>query len=367
MTNRQASSSRPTLTYDRAGLARLMASYSESSISNFHRLLRTKQGKGQRSGAFKRACALTLAPSRSCYDEIALSDLAEDGHPITFSCANMKRLLQRFCQHCPSAREAFARAQHNPLQVAIAHDECTAGNVLNAAQRQKVLLFYAFISPFLPIGESSRGWLPVAAITHDQLALVAGGISAVTAAFTRHWSAQNLDSPFEIDTAVTVTLHWTAFISDMDSQRAAWAAKGSAALKPCVFCSNCVCKAAAGADVDPQFRTVAEHCFELFVPTDFAELQTYLTNCLRGAHAMSKKNKELIERCSGFRLDPASVWNCPITLRHFRLDMTMNDYMHCYFSNGIVNSEIAQLLREAEAITGITTKQLCDSTVVSTQ
>lgn len=358
-------SGRQPVRYDRAGLSRLMASYSENSIGMFCRLLTNQSGRGQRSGAFKRACAMTLAPFKCCYDEIALPDMDDYGHPITFSCANMKQLLSRFCELCPSAREAFGQSLQTPVRVTIAHDECTSGNVLNAAQRQKVLLFYAFLEPFFPIVESSRGWIPVAAIAHDQLAAVQGGISAVTAAFARHWEQQRLATPFRIFGAVTISLQWTTFISDMDSQRAAWAAKGSAALKPCIFCSNCVMKDATGAQVDEQFRTVAEHRFDLFVQTDHDDLQHYIANCLRQVPHMSKKNRELIERCCGFRLDSASVWNCPRTMRLFRLDMTMNDAMHCYFSNGIVNSEIVQLLSEVQRQTGMTTKALCDATVAA--
>lgn len=176
MTSSTASGRQP-VRYDRVGLSRLMASYSENSIGMFRRLLTNQSGRGQRSGAFKRACAMTLAPFKCCYDEIALPDMDDAGHPITFSCANMKQLLSRFCELCPSAREAFGQSLQTPVRVTIAHDECTSGNVLNAAQRQKVLLFYAFLEPFFPIVESSRGWIPVAAIAHDQLAAVQGGIS----------------------------------------------------------------------------------------------------------------------------------------------------------------------------------------------
>ena len=78
--------------------------------------------------------------------------------------------------------------------------------------------------------------IPVSAITHEQLEDLRGGIAEATAAFLRSWSEDNLLEPFPIGrTQRRVTVSLKLFISDLDSQRAALAAKGSAALKPCIF------------------------------------------------------------------------------------------------------------------------------------
>ena len=74
------------------------------------------------------------------------------------------------------------------LQAVLSHDEATAGNVLNPLLRKKILLFYVTFTALESLWTSSRAWLPVAAITHDQLQKCRGGVSGATAAFLRQWS-----------------------------------------------------------------------------------------------------------------------------------------------------------------------------------
>ena len=148
----------------------------------------------------------------------------------------MKDLLRCVASQCPSLQEVFRAHSVAPLCAIFAHDECTSGNVLNPLMRQKTLIFYVSFTCLSPILKSSRAWFPVAAIPHDQMEHCVGGMSAVTAAFVQSWTQDALDVPFRISDDIHVSLQLKIFVSDLDSQRGAFAAKGSAGLKPCIFC-----------------------------------------------------------------------------------------------------------------------------------
>ena len=113
--------------------------------------------------------------------------------------------------------------------------------------------------------ETARAWMPLAAITHEQIQQCPGGLSAITACIVEDWLDQNLVSDFVVaDGVPPMSLAIAGFISDMESQRGAFVAKGSAALKPCIHCGNCLMKGAQGAEVSENFSTIEEHDLALF-------------------------------------------------------------------------------------------------------
>ena len=240
------------------------------------------------------------------------------------------------------------------LQAVLSHDEATAGNVLNPLLRKKILLFYVTFTALESLWTSSRAWLPVAAITHDQLQKCRGGVSGATAAFLRQWSDSALGVPFAIGLQRRmVSVKLKIFISDLDSQRAAMAAKGSAALKPCCFCSNCIAQYAGDSCSDEGFRTVAEHDFDRFRQYDRQDLETCILGGLARVSTWPKCERDLRERVLGFNFDGHSLWACPVSRALLHVDMIQNDALHCYWSNGICNSEMMLLLEEAKRQLGV--------------
>ena len=345
---------------DRDVLAAALARFSAASVFHVQQL---QQGEAacqrQPSGAFKRAAKAALGPFHGCFKPLSVPSAEDAAVPVVFYAADMKELLRLVMQRCPSVADMIRRNAGMPLRAIVAHDECTAGNVLNPLQRQKTLLFYCGFTLMDPILESARGWYPIAAVTHEQIQAAAGGVSAITAAFFRHWAQADLTTPFHIEANLVISIKLEMFLSDLESQRASLAAKGSAGLRPCIFCSNCVMKNAVAAERDPNFLTVLEHDFNLFSKFDKADLENLMIHWLSCAPNMSKKEKELRERCLGFRLDPSTIWSDPIARSLFHIDMICNDSMHCYFSNGICNAEICLLLERAEKKVQITADNLC--------
>eukprot|EP00438_Fugacium_kawagutii_P014404 Skav204534 [mRNA] locus=scaffold1211:156735:157808:+ [translate_table: standard] len=327
-----SSSSSPFARLGHTELQQAVASYSENSIFQLSRLLSGQHGrKKAATGAFKRKVGLALAPFRACFHPVVVAGL-RSGAKETFFMADMKQVLRQMVQHNQSLQRLFVAHNGQEIRVILAHDECTAGNVLNPQLRQKTLLFYCMLSVFEPIKDSARAWIPVAAISHDEVKRCQGGIAAVTRAFLHAWFTADLETSFPVTDTCQVSLKLIAFISDLDSQRTAFSAKGSAALKPCMFCSNCVMRGAAAAENDPEhFFTVAEHDLDRFEKYDVGDLKRCIARWLTAVDTMSKADKELREKCLGFVLEKQSLWADPMVSAKFDLSMAMNDSIRKIF------------------------------------
>lgn len=274
---------------DRDALAAALARFSAASVYHVRQLDKGEAAwHKQPSGAFKRAAKAALGPCHGCFKPLSVPSKEDASVPVVFYAADMKQVLRLLMEKCPSVAALIRRHAGTPLRAILAHDECTAGNVLNPLQRQKTLLFYCAFTLLDPILESSRGWYPVAAVTHDQIQAATGGISAITAAFIRHWVQSDLATPFQVDANLRISIELEMFISDLESQRASLAAKGSAGLRPCIFCSNCVMKNAYAAERDPNFLTVLEHNFDLFRKYDRGDLENLMIHWLSCAPRMKK-------------------------------------------------------------------------------
>eukprot|EP00435_Cladocopium_sp_Y103_P020853 s1575_g5.t1 len=344
---------------DRAGLQQAMARYSESSVYAIRRLLAGKGNPKQRCGAFKRKAAQVLGPFRACYEPVSIPNAIEGRKDIVFYMANMKTLLCLLVDCCASFAELLRRCRTTALGAVMAHDECTAGNVLNPLQTQKTCLFYITFSILKDSFAQSHSWIPVAALTHAQLTACKGGLGGATAAFVRAWVAQSLDSPFYVGQNLCVTVTLKAFLSDGESQRAAYSCKGSAGLKPCLFCSNVVARGCDAPARDASFVTISEHDYAAFQQYDEVQLRDTIVAWIPQKRLMSQQELDMRERCLGYRLDDAGVWGCPIARTHFTLSMGINDSMHSYFTTGILNTEIALLLDATHRETKMTTQELC--------
>ena len=345
-------------------LQNAMARYSVQSIAALTNMLRGRERTRQPSGAMKRAAQQALGPFRQCFKCVSLPSKDNNKESIQFMVADLRRLLDHVTRHCESVEQALTESSEGKLEAFLAHDEATAGNVLNAKLRQKILLFYVSFAQLHACRDSARGWLPVSAITHEQLEDLRGGIAEATAAFLRSWSEDNLLEPFPIGrTQRRVTVSLKLFISDLDSQRAALAAKGSAALKPCIFCTNCIARYAGDACTDPTFFTVEEHDFARFVPHNREELEECILHWLGKVESMSKVERDLRERCLGYNLSRHSLWSCPASRALLHINVIQNDCLHSYWSNGICSSEVILLLKHAELNLGVAPRLLAEACV----
>ena len=116
--------------------------------------------------------------------------------------------------------------------------------------------------------------MPLAAITHEQLQHCPGGASAVTACIVEELLDQNLSNAFVVAPDVpAMSLTISGFVSDMEGQRAAYGSKGSAALRPCLRCGNCLMKGAHSAEISEHFCPIEEADLARFVPNNPREIE----------------------------------------------------------------------------------------------
>ena len=324
-------------------LVAAMARFSEHCIAKVSHCLRGKSCKSDaRSGALKRKLANALGPYRGCYREVVICDKASGQVDLIFYMADVRRLLSLYAAECPSFASLLRSPVTRRFETFLAHDEATAGNVLNPMQRMKTLLVYFTIKPLSPFFEMAKAWMPLAAVTHEQLQSCPGGLSGITACIVEEWLNQNLMSEFHISESVPpMSLMLTGFISDMESQRGAFAAKGSAALKPCIHCSNCLMKGAQGAELSDRFFTIEEPDLDRFVPNDPWQVENYIVHWINEIPNMNKAELELRQKCLGFQLDTKSIWAYPRARKTCHIGIAINDAMHSYWANEICSPDIA--------------------------
>ena len=334
----------------RQKLSAAMARYSVQSIDSMQRLLQAREGSKQPSGAAKRAFAKALQPSRNCYK--LLSARAEENCPadIQFAVADMKSLLRYMAEASPCFLEMLQNAAM-PLKFIVGQDECAAGNVLSTEARLKAMMFYGTFTACADIIDSIHAWIPIGVISHWQLGRIKGGMGAAHRIFIEDFVSQALDHSFEVAPGCHVQVQLAIMIADMDGQRMALCSKGSAALKPCSFCLDCVSRDATAAKHDPKFKTIEEADINVFTPHDHHQIQAYMAKNIAELATLTKATRELRERCVGYHITEHGMWNSAVCCKSLPLHAFQNDSMHCYYANGIVSSEITLLLEEVQRVT----------------
>lgn len=319
------------------------------------RLLTGQEPTKGPSGAAKRAFAAALAPARQCVDILRCPHKDENAEDIQFAVARIPQLLRFMCEaSTPLLHILKIHADAGPLKVVLCHDETTGGNVLATEARQKVLMFYITFTCLQDYQTSPQTWFPVGAVTHEQINHVRGGLSKVHTLFVEQWCAQNLHMPFAIGEDVTVRIGLNAFVSDMESQRSALCAKGSAGLKPCAFCINCLAKDAESTAEHNNFQTIAQSDLSTFEQHTHSSLRAYIRQHVNNLPHMTKKDKDLREKCLGYHITRDGMWTSDLCCNQLPLQAFVNDSMHLYYANGIVCTEIQLLMNEVYRVTGKT-------------
>eukprot|EP00438_Fugacium_kawagutii_P032170 Skav225984 [mRNA] locus=scaffold5683:96988:98953:+ [translate_table: standard] len=333
-------------------LGRALARFSLASIAKIERLLSGSPTVAI-SGAQKRKFAKALAPARGCVKTLAAPHKDEAQPDVVFAMADIKETLRYISASCPSFAEYLARHdQRKPFWIVLSHDETTGGNVLATEQRKKAVLVYmAFMDESMQaLQDSQHAWIPIACVAHFQIANVNGSLGMIHRLIIEDWSRQNLSDQFPVGN-VQVSLKLTMFIADMDGHRAALAAKGSAGLKPCAFCANCLSKDAQSTTERGQFFTIEEGRIDQFQATTQEGLQAYIRRLVPEMERMTKVDRDTLERCLGYNVTPHSMWTSDICCAVLPLECFINDQMHIYFSNGVCSLEINLWLAEIEKVT----------------
>ena len=314
------------------------------------------------SGAFKRKVAVTRAPFARVFRVLHVP--AIEGEDTAFAFADMRQLLPVVSRRCPCLREVLARAasRRETLRVVPSQDECTAGNVLATEARQRVVFLYLTFQQYEDALVSPHAWVAISCVTHEQAQRTRGGMGAITATWMDEWSRQQLDTAFQVD-GLVVRLALSNFVADFEAMRESYAAMGSSGIRPCFLCENIVMKASGAPEVDPQYCWISEADVSRFRPMLDSEVAALMDRQLQRLPELSAAALQLRERCLGFHITPDSIWSAPSRRSLLRLEIAMNDQMHCYFAQGIASQELQLYLTAVRETTGITMKNIADCVV----
>ena len=204
--------------------------------------------------------------------------------------------------------------------------------------------------------DKERAWLPVACLQRERVDTILGGAGAIVARLVKkichasevqHVVTGHQSLQYKISSKV-------AFLGDQDAHRMLWANKGSAGLKPCMFCSN-VLKKGQVVDGDA-WHTIASaerRKFHIVADEEWRETIIHL-----GSLA-NKSEKEKWERAYGLSYDPAGLLGDAEAVRLLPPSASCNDVLHGYFCNGVVSAEIA-LAMDVAASCGLHLKTLTE-------
>lgn len=329
-----------------------VARFSHHSIRTLQRLLQGRTVAKHTSGALKRKLNQEMEPAMRCYHLISAPNVNPELPDIQFAVANIAEVLRYVGMAAPSFAD-FLR-QNCSGKMILSHDETTAGNVLNTDASQTAVLFYITFCEMQPIHESPRAWLPIGSITHRQTNQVVGGLSKVHSLFLEEWNRQTQQLVTVLpDVKLKLTIQ--CMVSDLDAQRLALCAKGSAGLKPCAFCSNVLSRSAeeTAENSGQEFVTVHEHDQRKFIRHSQHQIENYMSRASRDWANLTEAEKDMRERCLGFNIGVGGMWESNIASSVLPIERFINDSMHCYSCNGCCSAEINLLLGEIKIRAGV--------------
>lgn len=134
-------------------------------------------------------------------------------------------------------------------------------------------------------------------------------------------------------------------LSDHDAQRSTFQSKGSAALKPCLFCAN-VCKKDTVSEASEHFYGIESAKWDNFVPVK-ASHWTYAVNHLTACHTQKEIHKW--EKVYGLNKNISSIMFDTEARARMNPTDALNDALHCYYCNGVASAEISLFMEEAAA------------------
>ena len=292
------------------------------------------------SSTLKVAARQRLRDAQACYEEWRVPDTQE-----TIWMPRAPDLFQFMVDESPAWRAALSNAldvNDGWLRPVIYHDDITCGNILAVIKKKKVTAVYMTVKEMFPHVNLEAAWIPLMVMQRIQQENVPGGLSAVMAEVVRRLAQAGKGFHLEVDGRRKRCGFASPFLflSDMDAQRATWSIKGSAGLKPCMFCANVIAKNALRGPHD-SFETIASADCDKFQSISDAEFHAAVRHI---AAQPTKASREQWERAYGLTWDPHSLLANDDSLRCLPPSSACNDVLHAYFSNGVASVELWQLV-----------------------
>ena len=291
-----------------------------------------------------------LKPWRDCMT--AETFLRNDGSTQEIPLVDLKTCLQHLCAQSLDYRFAMTDALQSGghLTPIVFADEATAGNVLSADKARKACLWYITWLEMMHRVQNAHAWITVAMVQSGCLAELKGGGSAVMVRLVQKLLTEDNARGFALPGGSFFKQRTKAFfIGDLEALRSMYSFKGSAGMRPCVLCLNCVKSGSDVPNVDGYFRDLSAS--DGFIS---ATDQDIFQMCDRLCLCTTKNELETLEKCSGLTMNEASLLWQPVERAQMPPSMIILDAMHLYFVNGVASWEIALYLQSVFAHTSLT-------------
>ena len=267
----------------------------------------------------------------------------EDNKSVTIFMCDVKKCLQTVFENCPNyavlVQETLQKAPETVFDMLLYNDEVTGRNVLAPSSAKKVSLWYFSLRQLGFLWNDSV-WHPLCLLQHQQFDQIQEGFSAT------ELLDQNLKRGFPVQFPQQMgllRLQVHSMVSDLDSIRYALDAKGSAAIRCCVFCKNCIKKDTHLDEFDDLFQDISSHNIEAFLHQSDADIFAVIDNLKTEARHLSKSALQKKEKASGFNHNPHGLLSHELTRDALPPSRLLLDTMHLYWSNGIVSWEIVEI------------------------
>ncbi|CAK9115489.1 Uncharacterized protein SCF082_LOCUS53448 [Durusdinium trenchii] len=273
----------------------------------------------------------------------------EAGKPVTFYMSDVKKCIKAVIERCPNYGERIEQLlNHRPetvFQMLLYNDEASGGNILAPNSGKKASLWYFSLKEagFL---WSDTVWHPLSLLQHQQFEQIQGGFSAAVRKIVLELNGQDLKHgiPVQFPNRLgLVRLDYRYMISDLDSIRYALDAKGSAAIRRCVFCKNCIKKHTNLEHYNDFFEDITSHRLERFHRQSDSEIFSVVDNLSAVAPNVSRAALQKKEIACGFRFNPAGLLSDPLARDALPPSAFLLDFMHLYWSCGIISWEVNAL------------------------
>jgi hypothetical protein len=180
-------------------------------------------------------------------------------------------------------------------------------------------------------------------VQHSDFEKAKGGFSAIAKTIVRRFLDEDLPVGFPVTLPGGLTLlrcQCTWMLSDLDSVRAVLNLKGSAAMRCCHFCRNCVKKNAGVEEYDNYFLDIASSDisrFDIQTDDDIFQLWDHLVLEKRRLRKAAFQKKEL---AAGLNVHESTYLSDTLVRECITPWAFLLDSMHLYWSNGIVSWEV---------------------------
>ena len=286
---------------------------------------------------------------------------ASEGTPFEWTICRPETVFQHFWGIQPGLRAltlAALQTHSLPWNLIVYHDELTPGNIVKPDNKRKMVIWYF---TYKQLGQHIRNeslWWPIAVMRHTTAASVKGSLSgALRHMFLIFFSDDSHISGVVLDIAgrpVLFTWVYSNLLGDEDALRATYSCKGSSGIKPCVKCKNIIKKGYLQVP-HPYLRDISQSShneFDMNTDDDVYQIIDHLSaqKLVLGRGAM-----EFLEKSTGFNFNEGGLLFDMSLRQHVKpATQTTFDPMHCYLSNGIMSTEIHELLLRLKSKVNLT-------------